>query len=210
MSTYIESLEWRYATKQFDSSKKISTDNLNILKEAVRLTASSYGMQPYEVFDVQNEEVREQLRAVGYNQPQITEASHLFVFAAKTDVTSADVDTYMKLVSETRNVPLENLEGFSGMINGAVVALPQEVKATWSAKQAYIALGNLLSAAATLKIDVCPMEGFDANGFDDVLGLKEKGLHTAVIATLGYRSEEDVTKDAAKVRKSTEDLFTTI
>lgn len=210
MSTYIDNLNWRYATKRFDASKKISTEDLETLKEAIRLSASSYGMQPYEVLIIENPEVREQLRTVGFNQPQLTEASQIIVFAAEADVTAEDVDTYVKNVSETRGIPTENLEGLTNMINGAVVSNPTAEKATWSEKQCYIALGNLLSAAADLKIDACPMEGFDANGFDDVLGLKEKGLHTAVIATIGYRSEEDQTQHAAKVRKSAEDLFTTI
>ncbi len=210
MNTYIDNLNWRYATKRFDSTKKISAEDLEILKEAIRLSASSYGMQPYEVLIIENPEVKEQLRTVGFNQPQLTEASQIIVFAAKADVTAADVAEYMENVSETRGIPTENLEGFSNMINGAIVSRAEEEKAIWSQKQCYIALGNLLSAAADLKIDACPMEGFDANGFDDVLGLKEKGLHTTVIATVGYRSEEDQTQHAAKVRKSAEDLFTTI
>lgn len=210
MSTYIENLNWRYATKQFDSTKKISSEDLETLKEAIRLSASSYGMQPYEVFIIEDKETRERLKAVSYNQPQITDASQVIVFAAKTNVTAEDVTIYMKNISQVRNVPVDALAGFSGMINGAVVSLPVETKANWAAKQSYIALGNLLSAAAELKIDTCPMEGFNADGVDEVLGLKEKGLRATVIATIGYRSAEDKMQHLIKVRKSTEDLFTTI
>lgn len=210
MSTYLDNLNWRYATKQFDATKKISEENLAILKEAVRLSASSYGLQPYEVYIIEDKETREKLRAAGYNQTQITDASHLFVFAAKNDVTATDVDNYMEAISNERNVPVDALSGFAGAINGAVVGLPQEVKANWAAKQSYIALGNILSAAADLQIDACPMEGFDHAAFDEILGLTEKGLHSTAIITLGYRSEEDQYQHLKKVRKSSEELFTTI
>ncbi|GLB52127.1 NAD(P)H-dependent oxidoreductase [Neptunitalea chrysea] len=210
MSTYIENLEWRYATKQFDSSKKISSEDLETLKKALQLSASSYGLQPYEILIIENPEVRAKLKEAAYNQTQLTDASQVIVFAAKTDVTAEDVATYMKNISETRNVSIEDLAGFSGAINGAIVSLPQEHKAIWAAKQCYIALGNLLSAAAALNIDACPMEGFSSEQFDEILGLEEKGLATAVIATIGYRSENDLLQHATKVRKSAEELFITI
>ncbi len=116
----------------------------------------------------------------------------------------------MKNVAETRGVDLADLEGYANMIKGASMTLPQDQQAVWTAKQAYIALGFLLNAAATLKIDACPMEGYNGEEFDKILGLKEKGLTTAVIATVGYRSEEDATQNNKKVRKSTEDLFINI
>ncbi|SFU62913.1 Nitroreductase [Pustulibacterium marinum] len=210
MSTYVDNLNWRYATKRFDESKKISKKDLDTLKEAVRLSASSYGMQPYEIFVIESPEIKEELRTAAYNQPQLTEASHVVVFAAKADVTAEDVTEYMENVGETRGIPTEQLEGFSNMINGAIVSRAKEEKAIWAEKQCYIALGNLLSAAANMKIDACPMEGFDATGFDKILGLEEKGLHAAVIATIGYRSTEDQTQEYVKVRKSTEKLFTTL
>ncbi|MFI2743848.1 NAD(P)H-dependent oxidoreductase [Zhouia sp. PK063] len=210
MSSYIDKLNWRYATKSFDTSKKISEENLQILKEAMRLSASSYGLQPYKIFIIENSDLRNKLKAAAYNQPQITDASQLIVFAGKTDVTAQDVTEYMENISAVRNIPLEALQGFSDAINGAVVTRTQEAKAIWTAKQCYIALGNLLSAAAHLNIDTCPMEGFNAAAFDEILGLKEQCLATAVIATIGYRSEEDQTQHYAKVRKSHENLFTTL
>ncbi|RNL85653.1 NAD(P)H-dependent oxidoreductase [Sinomicrobium pectinilyticum] len=210
MSTIIESLNWRYATKKFDPSAKVSAEDLNTLKEAIRLSASSYGMQPYEVFVIEDPEIRRQLKEASWGQPQITDASHLIVFASKTDVTAKDTEAYMNNISKTRNIPVESLSGFSNMINNSVISLPQEVKSTWAAKQAYIALGNLLASAAQLQIDACPMEGFDAEGYNKILGLKEKGLNAAVIATIGYRSSEDEMQHLPKVRKPSEELFTSI
>lgn len=210
MSTIIESLNWRYATKKFDTAKKVSDEDLETLKEAIRLSASSYGLQPYEVLVIEDPEIRKQLSEVSWGQPQITDASHLIVFANKTNVTAKDTEAYMDNISKTRNVPVENLSGFSDMINNTVISLPQEAKNTWTAKQTYIALGSLLATAAELRIDACPMEGFDPEGYNKILGLNEKGLNAAVIATIGYRSEEDNTQHSAKVRRPAEELFTSI
>ncbi len=210
MNHVIESLQWRYATKKFNSAAKLSDEHLDTLKESIRLSASSYGMQPYEVFIIQDPEIRKQLREVSWGQSQITDASCLIVFASKTDVTASDTEAYMKNISKTRNIPVENLSGYANMINNAVVQLPTDIKGNWTAKQAYIALGNLLATAAQLRIDACPMEGFDADGYDRILGLKAQGLHTAVIAAVGYRAPEDDMQHLPKVRKTAEELFHTI
>ena len=210
MKTHLENLNWRYATKRFDENKKISAEDLSALKEAVRLSASSYGLQPYHVLVIEDEKVKEQLREAAFNQPQLTESSQVFVFASYTEVKEEYIQDYMKNVAETRGVDLADLEGYANMIKGASMTLPQDQQAVWTAKQAYIALGFLLNAAATLKIDACPMEGYNGEEFDKILGLKEKGLTTAVIATVGYRSEEDATQNNKKVRKSIEDLFINI
>ena len=210
MKTHLENLNWRYATKRFDENKKISAEDLSALKEAVRLSASSYGLQPYQVIVVEDEKTKEKLRAAAFNQPQLTESSQVFVFASYTEVKEEYIQDYMKNVAETRGVDLADLEGYANMIKGASMTLPQDQQAVWTAKQAYIALGFLLNAAATLKIDACPMEGYNGEEFDKILGLKEKGLTTAVIATVGYRNEEDATQNNKKVRKSIEDLFINI
>lgn len=210
MSTIIESLNWRYATKKFDPAKKVSNEDLETLKEAIRLSASSYGLQPYEVLVIEDPEIRKQLSEASWGQPQITDASHLIIFANKTNVTAKDTEAYMDNISKTRNIPVENLSGFSDMINNTVISLPQEAKNTWTAKQTYIALGSLLAIAAELRIDTCPMEGFDPEGYNKILGLDKKGLNAAVIATIGYRSEEDNTQHNAKVRRPAEELFTSI
>lgn len=210
MKNYIENLNWRYATKQFDANKRLSQEELDFLLEAIQLSASSYGLQPYEVIVVDNPEVQEKLKASAWNQSQLTDASHVLVFANMTSVDENYVDAYMKNIAETRDLNVEDLSGFKDMIKNTILQLTSEEQSQWAAKQSYIALGNLLSAAANFKIDVCPMEGFDASEFDEILGLKEKNLTAATIATVGFRSAEDQTQFAAKVRKSKEDLFTTV
>ncbi len=210
MSTLLENLNWRYATKKFDATKKISASDLNTLKEAVRLSASSYGLQPYKVIIVENPEVREKLNAAAYGQTQITDASQLFIFANDLDLGAVSVDNYIKNISETRGVPVEALGGFSDMMKGTIANLSEEAKNIWSAKQTYIALGTLLSAASELKIDATPMEGFNAAQFNEILGFDKLGLNASVIATVGYRHDEDDAQHYKKVRKSHEELFITI
>ncbi|MBT8296080.1 MAG: NAD(P)H-dependent oxidoreductase [Gramella sp.] len=206
-TTFNEDLNWRYATKKFDPSKKLSEENLNSLLESIQLTASSYGLQPYEILVIKDLETREKLKAVAWNQNQITDAPYLLVFANLKSVSGAYVDSYLDNIAQTRNITREDLKGMEDMIKNTTLQLPQEAQNTWAAKQAYIALGNLLAAAANLKIDTCPMEGFDAVKFDEILGLGEKNLTTAVIAPIGYRSEEDHYQHLAKVRKAKSDLI---
>ncbi|WP_034922419.1 NAD(P)H-dependent oxidoreductase [Gillisia sp. CAL575] len=208
MSIYIDDLNWRYATKKFDANKEVSPQDLQTLLEAIQLTASSYGLQPYEIIVVKDAALREKLKAHSWNQTQITDSSEIVVFANKTQITSSYIDSYLKDIAHTRGLNIEDLEGLKGMLESIIMKLNPEDQSNWAAKQAYIALGNLLSAAANLRIDTCPMEGFDVAKYDELLELKEKGLTTAVIATIGYRSEEDTTQFAAKVRKSKEDLIT--
>jgi len=210
MSTLLNNLNWRYATKQYDASKKISENDLQTLKEAVRLSASSYGLQPYKVVIVENPELKEQLKAVAYGQTQITDASHLFVFAADANLGTDSVDQYITNISETRGVPADALAGFGDMMKNVVTNLTADAKNTWSAKQTYIALGNLLAAAAELKIDATPMEGFNAASFNEILGFDKLGLSATVIATVGYRHDADDTQHYKKVRKSQEELFITL
>lgn len=207
MEKYLDALNWRYATKIFNSSKKVSAEDLEKLMAGIQLSASSYGLQPYEVFIIEDTQVREKLKSVAWNQSQITDASHLIVFASYTEISEEHVEAYLKIISETRNVPIEDLSGFRTMLHNTILKLNSKDQAIWTAKQAYIALGNLLSAAANMKIDTCPMEGFNAEEFDKLLGLKSKGLTTTVIAPIGYRSEQDKTQFAPKVRKSKKQLF---
>ena len=210
MNEYIDNLNWRYATKKFNSQKKISDEDLQKLLEAIRLSPSSYGLQPYQVFVVTNEELREKLKPSSWGQSQITDASHLLIFANQSDFDGELVDRYVHNVSETRNIPAENLSGYGEFMKSKLLDLPQEQKAQWTAKQVYLALGNLLSAAASLKIDSCPVEGFESEAYNEVLGFNEKGLNAAVVVTLGYRADEDDTQNYKKVRLSKEELFTYI
>lgn len=203
----IENLKWRYATKKFDTSKKVSEENLEKIKEAVQLSVSSYGLQLYKVYIVENPELREQLKPVSWNQSQITEASHLFVFCNYTDATPQAIDAFIKQTAETRNQDLERLNGYGDFIKVKLNEKTPEEKTSWLKSQTYLALGNLLNACAELKIDACPMEGFEPEAYNKILGLDKKGLSAAVIAPIGYRHIEDQTIGLQKVRKPMEQLF---
>lgn len=205
----IEKLNWRYATKQFDPSKKVSETDLTTLKELANLAATSYGLQPFRVIIVENEELREQLKPAAYGQPQITDASHLVVFAAKTGMPPEYIDDYMNRIANTRGIDVANLKGFGDTIKGQAGNMPAEAIVNWNKRQAYIALGHWLVGAAELHIDACPMEGFDAAKFDEILGLAEHGLTATVLAPIGYRSEADGMAKAAKVRLPIDELFIT-
>ncbi|NRT16389.1 nitroreductase [Flavobacterium sp. 28A] len=210
MSTLLDKQNWRYATKKYDSTKKISTADLNFLKEAVRLSASSYGLQLYKVLIIESDDVKAKLIAAAYGQTQITDASHIFVFANQTNVGDVEIESYIKNISETRGIPTDALVGFSDLMKGAVSGMTEEFKNIWTTKQTYLALGNLLNAAAELHIDATPMEGFNAAQFNEILGLDKLNLNAAVIAPVGYRHNEDDTQHYKKVRKSNEDLFITL
>lgn len=210
MSTFIENQNWRYATKKFNSEKKISNSDLEILKEAIQLSSSSYGLQPYKVLIIENEEIRKQLQPASWGQSQITEASHLFVFASVTNVDAVYITRYAENMAKTRNIPFDSVKGYADFMIGNITTLTPEKQIIWAQKQAYLALGNLLNAAAELKIDVTPMEGFLPEQYNEILGLKEKGLHATLVATIGYRHDEDDTQHYAKVRKPITELFETI
>jgi len=202
-----QSLEWRYAVKKFDHTKKISAEHLETLLKTVQLTPSSYGLQPYEILVVEDAAICEQLKEAAYGQSQLTDASQVIVFAAETEINEAYVKNYIDETARVRNIDREHVAGFEQVILGAIGHLTEDQKTAWAHKQAYIALGVIISAASELHIDTCPMEGFNAGKFDEILGLKEKGLTTSVIVTIGYRSEEDDYSHYAKVRKTDEDLF---
>ena len=210
MNNFIENQNWRYATKKFDATKKVSTEDLETLKKAIQLSSSSYGLQLYKVFIIENPAIRAQLQPVSWGQSQIIEASHLFVFANVVDVQENHIDNYVQNIANTRGLALEDLKGYSDFMKSKIVSLPVEQKAVWTSKQTYLALGNLLNAAAELKIDVTPMEGFEPEKYNEILGLNKLGLNASLVATVGYRHEEDATQHYAKVRKPIEELFETI
>lgn len=207
MKNIIDSLNWRYATKAYDTNKKITTEQVENLTEAVRLSPSSYGLQTYKVIHVKNPETREKLKAAAWGQAQLTDSSELFVFAVKTDVNESNVDEFINLVATTRNIPNESLTEYSSMIKGTVNSLSPEHKEAWASRQAYLGLGVLLTTAALHEIDATPMEGFDNAKFDEILGLKELNLKSVVICALGYRSENDTYASLAKVRESKGNIF---
>jgi len=204
-------LNWRYATKQFDPNRKISAPDWAVLEEALLLTASSGGLQPWKFIVVTDAAVRAKLRPASYGQAQITDASHLVVFASKNNFSEADVDAHIKHVAEVQGAPIEALAPLRGMLVGGIIKAQDETaRNAWARNQAYIALGNLLTSAALLGIDACPMEGFDRAQYDEILGLKAKGFAAAVIATLGYRSPADKYAAAPKVRFSKEQVFISV
>jgi nitroreductase len=210
MNTFLENQNWRYATKKFDATKKISDTDLDILKEAMRLTSSSYGLQPYKIIIVENTELRAKIKPSAWGQSQIVDASHLIVFANEINFGKTGIDNYFKNTSETRQISLESMKGYHDLVIKNITSLPEEMINSWTAKQTYLALGNLLNAAAELKIDTTPMEGFVPADVNEILGLDKLGLNAALIATIGYRHEEDATQHLKKVRKSNEELFITI
>jgi len=207
MNSFIKNAQWRYSTKKFDASKKISEEDIETLKEAIQLSASSYGLQPYKVLIIEDLELRKQLQPAAWGQSQIVDASHVIVFANITNIGETEIDSYLHHVSKTRQIAIENLKGYGDFMKSKITALPSENKNIWTSKQTYLALGNLLNAAAEMNIDVTPMEGFDVNQVNDILGLEKLGLNASLIATIGYRHEADDTQHYTKVRKSKEELF---
>ncbi len=195
----LEALNWRYATKKF-SNKKLSDETIQQIIEAINLSASSAGMQPYRIFNIKNPEIRTELGSDSFN-PQITEASHLLAFAAFDSVNKETIVNYIKLVADTRGITVELLEDFKKSLENHLLNRSDEENFIWSSKQAYIGLGTGLIAAANLEVDATPMEGFNAEKLDALLGLKAKGLRSIVLLALGYRDKEnDVFANMKKVR----------
>ena len=207
MSNFIKNANWRYATKKFDTTKKISKQDLETLKEAIRLSASSFGLQPYKVLIIENPELRAKLQPAAWGQSQIVDASQLLVFANITNFGETEIDVSIANTTKTRGLPADALKGYGDFMKSKIVALPEDVRNTWASKQTYLALGNLMNAASELKIDVTPMEGFEPAQVNEILGLGKLGLNATLLATIGYRHEEDATQHYAKVRKSNEELF---
>ena len=206
----VEGLKWRYATKRFDSNKKLSKDQLEYLKDAINYIPSSFGLQPYKVFVIENPEIRAKLQEAAWGQPQLTEASQIFLFANFKEYGPEKVYAFLKLGAEINNYPVESSNGYRDLLNGTISSLTPEQLSNWNAKQAYIALGALLSASAEQQIDSCPMEGFDKAKFDEILGLDKQGLTSVCIGAVGFRSPEDKNQFMKKVRKPKSELFETI
>ena len=204
MSNLLDKLNWRYATKKMDSSKAVEQEKVDRILEAIRLTATSSGLQPYEVIVVTNKELREKIVPHAWNQAQITDGSHLLVFAAWDNYTEDRINEMFDLVNDERG-----FKNYRQMILGAYPPRDAEVNYQHAARQAYIGLGTALIAAAEEGVDSTPMEGFDPAKVDDILGLTERGLRSVVLLPLGYRAEEgDWLKGMKKVRRSTAQFIT--
>ena len=203
----LDSLKWRYAVKRMNGNK-IPEATMKTILEATKLAPSSFGLTPYNIIVIEDEETRKKLQPHFYNQPQVGESSALVIFATWNSITEKEVAAYMQEIAEERGVPVESLNDFAGYINGSIKNLTAEQLQIWAAKQTYIALGFALVAAATEEIDATPMEGFKPDAVDEALGLKELGLHSAVAVTLGYRdAANDYLSGAKKVRRASEKLI---
>ncbi len=196
----LAALRFRYATKAFDPARKIPAETWDAFEKSLVLTPSSFGLQPWKFFVVENPEIREKLKAASWNQPQLIDASHLVVLTARTDLTQADIDSWIARLSEIQGTPIEALAGLSGMISSFSSAMTPAEKQAWNTRQVYIALGQLMTSAAVLGIDSCPLEGISPADYDTILGLPGTGYATAVACALGYRSPEDKYAVAPKAR----------
>jgi len=202
----IEKLNWRYATKRMNGTK-VPQEKVDKILEAIRLAPTSYGLQAFKVLVIENIDLKERIFNEACQQPQIKEASHVLVFAANKKVTQKQVDEYIQLIATTRSISTDDLSGFKSAFDG-VISGSAEQNFIWTARQAYIAFGVGLTAAALVDVDATPMEGFNVEALNNVLGLSEQNLGVVTILTLGYRDEEnDSLSKAKKVRKSNESLF---
>ena len=207
----IDKLQWRYATKKMDPAKAVPPEKVDQILEAIRLTASSSGLQPYQVLVITNKEVREQIKPIANGQSQITDCSHLLIFAAWDNYTAERINNAFDMTEKIRNFTSESGTAYRQMLLKAYPARDAEINFTHAAKQAYIGLGTALIAAAEAEVDSTPMEGFDPQALDTILNLKEKGLRSVVMLPLGYRKAgEDWLLNLKKVRRAKENFISWI
>lgn len=201
-------LRWRYAVKKFDATRRIPEADWQALEEALVLTPSSFGLQPWRFYVITSQEIRDQLPAISWNQSQVRDASHVVVFAIRSPFSDEDVDRFVARTAEVRETPVEKLAGFRNLMVKAIdqIARAGQIEA-WATFQVYIALGNFMTAAAALGIDTCPMEGILPDRYDELLGLREAGYRTVVVATAGYRAPDDKYALLAKVRYPTDEMI---
>ena len=204
----IESLKWRYATKKFNSEKKINNKNWECLEQALILSPSSYGLQPWKFLIVQNTEIKEKLKVASWNQSQVVDCSHMVVFAIKEKMDEAHIDRFISQTAKIRKIDVASLEGYKKVIAGDLVTGPRgQVITEWAARQAYIALGNFMTAAAVIGVDTCPLEGINPLKYDEILGLTGTGWKVVVACAAGHRSDEDKYAAAEKVRFDASDII---
>ena len=203
----IDDMKWRYATKEFDSSKKLSNEQLSNVLDSLRLSSSSFGLQPWKFLVVENQDLKDQLLPHSWNQKQVVDASHVIVMCVPTNFSEDHINKFVKSISETRNIPIEELDGYRDMMSGFLSRKSPEAVIAWMTNQVYIAMGHLLSACAALRIDACPMEGFIGKEYDRILNLGEKNLKSVLVCPVGFRSENDKYAQLAKVRYPNEELF---
>jgi len=203
----LDALNWRYATKRMNG-KRVPDQKVERLLDAIQLSASSMGLQPYTILTIEDDELKERLKPAAYNQPQITEGSHLLIFAVWDDITENQIDEYMQQIADIRDLPIESLANFRASLINTVESRSPDERYEWAARQVYIALGTALTAAALEKVDATPMEGFVPEKIDEILNLRKKRLRSVAMMALGYRDEEnDFLANAKKVRRDKEKLF---
>jgi len=200
-------LNWRYACKKFDATKKIREADWNILVESLRLSASSYGLQPWKFIVVQNPEIRKQLLPLSWGQTPVTDASHFVVLTYKEKMDEAHIDKFIQETAKVRGMDASTLSGYKDMMIGDLVKGPRaQIINWWAQRQVYIAMGTILTTAAMMEIDTLPMEGLDPAGYDKVLGLEGTGYKTVAAVACGYRAADDKYQHAKKVRFETKDV----
>ncbi len=205
MQSIIDDLNWRYAVKKFDPKRKVNPKDVEVLVETMRLTATSYGLMPFRLLVIDDKATKTKLKEASWGQSQVEEASHVFVLCNILKPGTAEVDAYMQLISKEREIPRENLDGFAQRLNEKLKA-PDEELSNWSARQAYIALGALLTVCASRRIDACPMEGFDPKKYNQILNLNERGLNAVLAVPVGYRARDDKYQFVKKVRPPREEF----
>jgi nitroreductase len=211
MTTLIQKLQWRYAAKKMNPAQAVPQDKVDRILEAIRLTATSSGLQPYEVFVVTNPEMRQKIQAVANNQAQITEGSHLLVFAAWDDYTPERINMMFDLTNKQRNFTNDGWEAYRAMLLKLYPPRGAEVNFQHAARQAYIGLGTALIAAAEEHVDATPMEGFVPAKVDEIMGLAAHGLRSVLLLPLGYREEgKDWLEKLPKVRRDTSHFVTEV
>ena len=203
----LSALRWRYATKQFDATRKIPADVWDALEQSLVLTPSSFGLQPWKFIVVRDPAVRERLKPESWNQSQVTDASHFVVLTARTDLGKQDIETWIARLAGVQGKQAEDFAPLQGMIAGFAETMSQETRHAWNVRQVYIALGQLMTSAAILGIDTCPMEGISAAAYDRILGLEGSGYATAVACALGYRHQDDKYASAPKARFAAEQVI---
>ncbi|MEX0998228.1 MAG: NAD(P)H-dependent oxidoreductase [Flavobacteriaceae bacterium] len=201
MNNPIEHLQWRYATKKFDATKKLSEEKINTLKEAFNLTATSYGLQPIKLLVIKDRQVKEDLVPMTMHQMQVQDASHLLVFCVVTEIDKDYVTNYFELVENKRGTSKTILAPFRDLLIDEFKQKEEQEIFAWAKNQAYLAMGNLLTVCALEKIDSCPIEGFEPEKYDEYLNLKEKGLKSVLVMPVGYRATDDFFAEFKKVRK---------
>lgn len=207
MNPILSALQWRYAVRVFDVSRKVSDDDVKTILEAGRLAPSSFGIEPWQFIVVENSAMRTALRAVSYDQPKVTDASHLLIIARRTDARESIVKELIERTAATQGVDASALEGLKNMVDGTIAAKSDDALDAWIRSQSYIPLGVMITAAAMLGVDSGPMEGFDPAQVDALLGLTEKNLTATTMLALGYRGNDEAA-NRPKVRRAYEDVVT--